>query len=99
MFMLICPEGKVLARQVRLPQPNSTARPKRTQRQWMEKMHLEALGWKVRYYAFRHGGDWHLCDALTKHEPIRSIKDGEQTAAEMWLMMKERADAERLALA
>ncbi len=93
MFMLIWnPNSGLVSKQVRLAAPESTRRhnPMRSQRHWMEKMHLETLGWKSRFYAFRHCGRWHLCDALAKHEPLRSIDGDARPGAEMWVMNRER---------
>lgn len=99
MFMLnINASGIVVSKQIKAPVNVKSLRsfPLRSRELWMQKMHTETLGWKSRFYAFRYRGEWLLCDAMAKHEPVTSIKDSPEArgAAEMWLMARERKHRE-----
>lgn len=96
MFMLILHKDEVVSRAVTIPLNVTTlkGRPMRSRPQWMEAMNLKAVQLKVRYYAFRYRGEWHLCEAFGHHTPLRSYPAAEgQDGAETWVFYRERGDA------
>jgi hypothetical protein len=65
----------------------------RTQAEWLMWIRPVVIRAGCEFFAFRHGGRWHLCDAaeIDSMTIRKSIDGGSYKSAEMWVMMKEEA--------
>lgn len=88
MFMLIVQKGEVVAKQVTAPpfKAQNTPRKHRTRSQWMHTMNVKAHGWGQQRYAFKHSGEWHLCDVANYDRPLKSLPADTRAAVEMTLL-------------